>query len=69
MLLEPPIDELIKKVGSPYELAVLVGKRADQLERELTEQEKEECPAVTRAINEVYEGKIVEGTDKNSIAN
>lgn len=68
MLLEPPIDELIKKVGSPYELAVLVGKRAVELDKELTEQEKEQCPPVTRAINEVYEGKIIEGTDKNSIA-
>ena len=67
MLLNPPIEELVEKVGSPYELAVLVGKRAKELERELTEEQKEECPAVTRAVNEVYNGVIVEGKD-DSIA-
>ncbi len=69
MLLEPPIDQLITKVGSPYELAVLVGKRALQLDKELTEEQKEQIPPVTRAINEVYEGKIIEGKEKDSIAN
>ena len=68
MLLEPPIDELVEKVGSPYELAVLVGKRAKELDKELTEEQKEECPSVTRAVYEVYSGKIVEGTE-DSIAN
>ena len=67
MLLEPPIEELLDKVGSPYKLAVLVGKRAKELDKELTEQQKEECPPVTRAVEEVYSGKIVEGTE-NSIA-
>ena len=28
MLLEPSIDVLVKTVGNPYKLAVLVGKRA-----------------------------------------
>ena len=59
MLLEPPIDALVKKVGKPYKLAVIVSKRAKLLQQTLTESEKEECPEVTRAINEVYTGKIV----------
>ena len=67
MLLNPPIEELVEKVGSPYELAVLVGKRAKELDKELTEEQKEECPAVTRAVYEVYEGKIMEGKE-DSIA-
>ncbi|MBP5651625.1 MAG: DNA-directed RNA polymerase subunit omega [Clostridia bacterium] len=67
MLLNPPIEELVEKVGSPYELAVLVGKRAKELDKELTEEQKEECPSVTRAVYEVYEGKIIEGKE-DSIA-
>ncbi len=59
MLLEPPIDALVKKVGNPYKLAVLVSKRAKLLKQTLTEKEKEECPEVTRAVNEVYTGKII----------
>lgn len=59
MLLEPPIDVLVKKVGNPYKLAVLVSKRAKLLKQTLTEKEKEECPEVTRAVNEVYTGKII----------
>ena len=60
MLLEPPIDKLVKKVGNPYKLAVLVGKRAKYLQRTLTEKEKEQQKEVSRAVNEVYEGKVVE---------
>ncbi len=59
MLLEPPINELIHIAGNPYKLAVLVGKRATYLDKELTEEEKEQVTPVTRAVDEVYEGKIV----------
>lgn len=59
MLLEPPIDELVNKVGNPYRLAVVVGKRAKFLSETLTETEKEERPEVTRAVDEVHEGAIV----------
>ena len=54
MLLEPPIDSLVKKVGNPYKLAVIVSKRAKLLSQKLTEKEKEDCPEVTRAVNEVF---------------
>lgn len=61
MLLEPPIDELVEKAeGNPYKLAVLVGKRAKQLDKDLTDEEKEKKEVVTRAVNEFYDGEIVE---------
>jgi len=59
MLLEPPIDELVEKVGNPYKLAVVVGKRAKFLNETLTEEEKEAIPEVTRAVDEVNNGLIV----------
>lgn len=59
MLLEPPIDELIEKMGNPYKLAVIVGKRAKFLNETLTEEQKEEIPEVTRAVEEVEDGNIV----------
>ena len=59
MLLEPPIDELVEKVGNPYKLAVVVGKRAKFLSETLTEEQKEERPEVTRAVDEVENGTIV----------
>lgn len=59
MLLEPPIDELVSKVGNPYRLAVVVGKRAKFLNETLTEEEKEQKPEVTRAVDEVNDGTII----------
>lgn len=60
MLLEPPINELVNKAGNPYKLAVLVGKRATYLDKELSEVDKEEKTPVTRAVSEFYDGTIVE---------
>lgn len=59
MLLEPPIDELVEKMGNPYKLAVVVGKRAKFLNETLTDEEKEAKPEVTRAVDEAYDGTIV----------
>jgi len=59
MLLEPPIDELVNKMGNPYKLAVIVGKRAKFLSETLTEEEKEVKPEVTRAVEEVENNTIV----------
>ena len=59
MLLEPPIDELVNKIGNPYRLAVVVGKRAKFLNETLTEEEIEAIPEVTRAVDEVDNGSIV----------
>lgn len=66
MLLEPPIDELVEKAGNPYKLAVLVGKRAKQLDKDLTDEEKEKEEVVTRAVNEFYAGEIVEKENKDN---
>ncbi|MCI5497140.1 MAG: DNA-directed RNA polymerase subunit omega [Firmicutes bacterium] len=63
MLLEPPIDELVEKMGNPYKLAVIVGKRAKFLNETLTEEQKEEKPEVTRAVEEVDNGTIVIAND------
>lgn len=61
MLLEPPIDKLVKEAdGNPYKLAVLVGKRAKDLDKDLTDEDKEKEQVVTRAVKEYYTGKIVE---------
>ncbi len=60
MMLEPPINDLIHIAGNQYKLAVMVGKRANFLDKELSEEEKEKKAPVTRAVDEVYEGKIVE---------
>ncbi len=65
MLLEPPIDELVSKVGNPYRLAVVVGKRAKYLNETLTEEEKEAKPEVTRAVDEVNDGTIVANDTNN----
>jgi len=59
MMLEPPIDELVNKIGNPYRLAVVVGKRAKFLSETLTEEEKETIPEVTRAVDEVDNGTII----------
>lgn len=59
MLLEPPIDNLIKKVGNPYKLAVLVSKRAKYLQKTEPEEVREATKETTQAINEVNDGKII----------
>lgn len=59
MLLEPPIDNLVKKVGNPYKLAVLVGKRAKYLQKKLTEEERLLSPEVSRAVKEISKDEIV----------
>jgi len=69
MLLEPPIDKLIKQVGNPYKLAVLAGKRAKFLQRNLSEEELNQIPEVSRAVQEIYEGKIVAEEDITSQIN
>ena len=60
MLLEPPIDQLVSKVGNPYKVAVLVGKRAKFLQRSLSTEALEEKTEVTRAVDEVFNGEVVE---------
>ena len=60
MLIDPPIDKLVEKVGCKYALVRLVSERARFLEdkkAELLEEKSEN--AITFAAREVYDGKIV----------
>lgn len=59
MLIDPPIDKLVQKVGCKYELAILVAERARFLEDkkpDLLEASGEN--SITYASKEVYEGKV-----------
>lgn len=59
MMYEPPIDEMIKKVGSNYELANLMAKRAKQIAQlHLEEVESGEKKELEIAAEEIYEGKV-----------
>lgn len=62
MMIEPPIDELVKKVdGNKYLLACLIAKRAKYLaltipdEIEANSNEKE----ISIAAKEIYNGEVI----------
>ncbi|MGN1002287.1 MAG: DNA-directed RNA polymerase subunit omega [Oscillospiraceae bacterium] len=59
MMLYPPVNELVDKVGSRYQLINLVAKRAREISAEAEEKGEplDEKP-VSIAINEVYAGKL-----------
>ncbi|MDR1092593.1 MAG: DNA-directed RNA polymerase subunit omega [Clostridiales bacterium] len=60
MLIQPPIDKLIDKVGSKYALVCLVTKRARQLyDKRLNLIEDTDVKAVTYASEEIYNGKVL----------
>jgi len=58
MLLEPPIDKLIKKAECRYALTCAVAKRAREIatSTEETGEQLKENP-ITIACKEIYEGK------------
>ena len=60
MLLEPPVEELIEKVGNKYKLSNLVAKRANEIQKKnLIENIENQDNEITIAAKEVYEDKIV----------
>jgi len=60
MLIQPPIDKLIDKMGSKYALVCLVTKRARQLfDKRVNLLEDTNVKAVTYAAEEVYNDKVV----------
>lgn len=61
MMIEPPIDELIKKTnGNKYKLCCVVAKRAKELEiRMPNEIEASDEKAISIALKEVVNGEIV----------
>ena len=59
MMIDPPIDKLVDKVGCKYALVSLVTKRSRYLldkKAEMLEAENER--AVSYAAHEVYDGKV-----------
>ncbi len=59
MMLYPPVAELVKKVGSRYQLVNLVARRARVLSQESAGSDTElEKKPVSTAIDEVYSGKL-----------
>ena len=61
MMIEPPIDELVKRTGgNKYKLSVIMAKRAKELEKRIpAEIEKGDKKAISLAADEIYSGKIV----------
>ena len=60
MMIDPPIDKLIKKAECRYALVCGVAKRARQLETQYPEQlEEKKMKAFSYAATDVYDGEIV----------
>jgi len=60
MLFEPPIDELVKKLGCRYAVAVVVGARAKDLENKIpTLLNGSANLAINHAATEVFNGEVV----------
>ena len=59
MLIQPPIDKLIDKIGSKYALVLLVTKRARQLyDKRANLIEDADVKAITYAAEEIYNDKV-----------
>lgn len=60
MMIDPPIDKLIKKAECRYALVCGVAKRARQLDSQYPELLKEAgIKSLSYAAKEIYEGKII----------
>ncbi len=68
IMMEPPIDELTKKVGNKFLLTCLVAKRAKELNSNylLGEPMDKDPKVIAIAAEEVYEGKVVPGPNNNN---
>ncbi len=59
MMIDPPIDKLIKKTECRYALVCGVAKRARQLETQYSDMlEKSGMKAISLAAQEVFEGEV-----------
>lgn len=65
MMLYPPVQSLVDKIGSRYLLVNLVARRAREISANAEEKhESLDKKAVSMAIDEVYSGKLtLEKTD------
>ena len=60
MMLYPPVSDLVKKVGSRYQLVNLIARRARAIAAEAeAEDEPLDQKPVSQAIDEVYAGKLL----------
>jgi DNA-directed RNA polymerase subunit omega len=58
MMLYPPVAELVKKVGSRYQLVNLVARRARALSLSSEDGAPSDRKPVSEAIDEVYTGRL-----------
>ncbi|NLW58889.1 MAG: DNA-directed RNA polymerase subunit omega [Firmicutes bacterium] len=58
-MITPSLDELLAKVSNRYALVVTAAKRARQIIDESDSKEDRAIGAVSTALNEILEGKIV----------
>ncbi len=67
MMIEPPIDELVKKIGgNKYKLCCVMAKRAKELEKRIpAEIEKSDKKAISLAADEIYNGEIISSDSVN----
>ena len=60
MLIEPPIDKIIKKADCRYELVCAVSKRArDLMQQEGDRLREQKLKPISVAAKEIYEGKVI----------
>ncbi len=71
MLAKPSVDEVMPKVGTRYELAIAVAKRARQIaERRIEEGDPDITDAVDIATREIAEDKVrVEKEASDAVVN
>ena len=71
MMLDPPMSELVSKVGSRYLLVNLVARRARDISQKAEEEgESLDRKPISTAIDEVYTGKLTitsQGTENEEI--
>lgn len=70
MLAKPSVNEVMKKVGTRYEVALAVAKRARQISnKRIEEGDPDITDAVDVATREIDEGKILVNKEQVDIIN
>ncbi len=67
-MVKPAVTDLLKKVDNRYSLVIMTSKRARQIaEGEIAMTNVEEKSPVTLAVNEIYEDKVYEIKDEETV--
>ena len=70
MLAKPSVNEVMPKVGTRYELAIAVAKRARQIsERRIEEGDPDITDAVDVATKEIAEDKVIVSKQVEEVVN